>query len=227
MKLLVVENERKVGNYLRQGLLEEGFAVDLAWNGLDGLHLALTEAHDLIILEIMLPDLDGWNVLKLLRNAKTETPVLLLSALDQAADRVRGLELGADDYLVKPFDYGELLARIRNLLRRRSGPRAEADLLVAADLKMDRKRRQVSRAGKRIALTAKEFALLELLMAHSGEVMSRTQIASQVWGINFDSETNIIAVAIRRLRAKIDDGFEVKLLKTVRGMGYTLECFGL
>ena len=223
MRLLIVEDEHKTGNYLLQGLTEEGFVVDLARNGPDGLHLALTGTYDLLILDIMLPGLDGWSLLQTLRNAHRDTQVLLLSARDQVADRVRGLELGADDYLIKPFDYTELLARIRNLLRRRSGRREEADLLAIADLRMDRKRRQVSRAGKRIALTAKEFTLLELFMANAGEVLSRSQIASQVWDINFDSDTNIIDVAVRRLRAKIDDAFDVKLLKTVRGMGYTLE----
>jgi len=223
MKLLVVEDEHKTGNYLRQGLMEAGFVVDLARNGADGLHLALTETYDLIILDIMLPGLDGRNVLQTLRNAEKDTPVIFLSARDQVADRVSGLELGADDYLIKPFDFTELLARIRNLLRRRSGRRDEADFMVIADLKMDRKRRQVSRAGKRISLTAKEFILLELFMLNAGEVLSRSQIASQVWDINFDSDTNIIDVAIRRLRGKIDDDYDVKLLKTVRGMGYTLE----
>jgi len=223
MKLLIVEDEQKTGNYLRQGLMEAGFVVDLARNGADGLHLALTETYDLIILDIMLPGLDGWNVLQTLRNARNDAPVIFLSARDQVADRVRGLELGADDYLIKPFDFTELLARIRNLLRRRSGRRDEADLMTVADLEMDRKRRQVSRAGRRIALTAKEFILLELLMANAGEVLSRSQIASQVWDINFDSDTNVIDVAIRRLRGKIDDEYDVKLLKTVRGMGYTLE----
>ena len=224
MKLLIVEDEHKTGNYLRQGLTEAGFVVDLARNGVDGLHLALTETYDLFILDIMLPGLDGWNVLQTLRNARKDTPVIFLSARDQVADRVRGLELGADDYLVKPFDFTELLARIRNQLRRRSGRRDEADLVVVADLKMDRKRRQVSRAGKRIALTAKEYTLLELFMTNAGEVLSRSQIASQVWDINFDSDTNVIDVAIRRLRGKIDDDYDVKLLKTVRGMGYVLEC---
>ena len=224
MKLLIVEDEHKTGNYLRQGLEEAGFAVDLARNGADGLHLALTGTYDLLILDIMLPGLDGWNVLRTLRNAQKGTPVIFLSARDQVADRVRGLELGADDYLVKPFDFTELLARIRNLLRRRTARRDDADVMEIADLKMDRKRRQVSRAGRRITLTAKEFTLLELFMDNAGEVLSRSQIASQVWDINFDSDTNIIDVAVRRLRAKIDDEFDTKLLKTIRGMGYILEC---
>jgi two-component system copper resistance phosphate regulon response regulator CusR len=223
MKLLIVEDEQKTGDYLKQGLNEAGFVVDLAHNGVDGLHWSLTESYDLIVLDVMLPGLDGWTLLQTLRAAGKNTPVLFLSARDQAADRVRGLELGADDYLIKPFDFTELLARIRNLLRRQAGQRIEQDVLIMADLQMDRKRRQVSRGGKRILLTAKEFTLLELLMVHAGEVLSRSQIASQVWDMNFDSDTNVIDVAIRRLRAKMDDEHEVKLLKTVRGMGYVLE----
>jgi two-component system copper resistance phosphate regulon response regulator CusR len=223
MKLLIVEDEPKTGDYLKQGLSEAGFVVDLVRNGPDGLHLALTETYDLLVLDIMLPGLDGWNLLQTLRNAKRDAPVLFLSARDQVADRVRGLELGADDYLIKPFDFAELLARIRNVLRRRDGQRHEADLLTIADLSLDRKRRQVSRAGKRIPLTGKEFTLLELFMSHPGEVLSRAQIASQVWDMNFDSDTNVIDVAVRRLRAKIDDEFDIKLLKTIRGIGYVME----
>jgi two-component system copper resistance phosphate regulon response regulator CusR len=223
MKLLIVEDEPKTGDYLKQGLSEAGFVVDLVRNGPDGLHLSLIETYDLLILDIMLPGLDGWNLLRTLRNAQRDTLVLFLSARDQVADRVRGLELGADDYLIKPFDFAELLARIRNLLRRRDGQRHEADLLTMADLSLDRKRRQVSRAGKRIPLTGKEFTLLELFMLHPGEVLSRAQIASQVWDMNFDSDTNVIDVAIRRLRAKIDDEFAAKLLKTIRGIGYVME----
>jgi two-component system copper resistance phosphate regulon response regulator CusR len=223
MKLLIVEDEQKTGDYLKQGLCEAGFVADLARNGVDGLHYALTEDYDLIILDIMLPGLDGWNLLQTLRNAKKDMPVLFLSARDQVSDRVRGLELGADDYLVKPFDFTELLARIRTLLRRRSGKNREPDILTIADLEMNLKRRQVSRSGKRITLTAKEFTLLELLATRAGEVLSRSQIASQVWDMNFDSDTNVIDVAVRRLRAKIDDDFEVKLIQTIRGMGYVLE----
>jgi two-component system copper resistance phosphate regulon response regulator CusR len=223
MKLLIVEDERKTGDYLKQGLTEAGFVVDLEHTGVEGLHSALTGTYDLIVLDIMLPGLDGWNLLQTLRNAGKDMPVLFLSARDQAADKVRGLELGADDYLIKPFDFTELLARIRNLLRRQGGQRNEPDVLVIADLQMDLKRRQVSRGGKRILLTAKEFTLLELFMVHAGEVLSRSRIASQVWDMNFDSDTNVIDVAIRRLRAKIDDEYDRKLLKTVRGMGYVLE----
>lgn len=223
MKLLIIEDETKTGDYLKQGLTEAGFIADLARNGADGLHHALTDDYDLIILDIMLPGLDGWNVLQTLRNAHRQTPVLFLSARDQVSDRVKGLELGADDYLIKPFDFTELLARVRTLLRRQSGKLHEPDVIQIHDLEMDTKRRQVHRNGKRITLTAKEFSLLELLMRCSGEVLSRQQIASQVWDMNFDSDTNVIDVSIRRLRAKIDDDHPVKLIRTVRGMGYTLE----
>ena len=222
MKLLVVEDELKTGTYLRQGLVEAGFVVDLASNGLDGLHLASTESYDLAILDVMLPGIDGWQVLQGLRRAGKEMPVLFLTARDQVDDRVHGLELGADDYLVKPFAFAELLARVRTLLRRGSKGK-ESEILRAADLELDLLRRRVTRAGKRIELTAKEFALLELLLRRCGEVLPRSLIASQVWDMNFDSDTNVVEVAVRRLRAKVDDDFEPKLIRTVRGMGYVLE----
>ncbi|MFT3847371.1 MAG: heavy metal response regulator transcription factor [Propionivibrio sp.] len=222
MKILVVEDEVKTGDYLRQGLMEAGFVVDLVRTGPDGLHNALTEAYDLVILDVMLPGMDGWTVLQGIRKSGKETPVLFLTARDQVDDRVRGLELGADDYLVKPFAFSELLARVRTLLRR--GARSkDAETLRAADLELDLLRRRVLRAGKRIDLTAKEFALLELLLRRQGEVLPRSLIASQVWDMNFDSDTNVIEVAMKRLRAKVDDGFEPKLIRTVRGMGYVLE----
>ena len=222
MKLLVVEDEGKTGDYLKQGLVEAGFLVDLARDGLDGLHLALTDTYDLAILDVMLPGIDGWQVLQGIRRAGQELPVLFLTARDAVEDRVKGLELGADDYLVKPFAFSELLARVRTLLRRGSKAK-EADVLRAADLEMDLLRRRVSRDGRKIDLTAKEFALLELLLRRQGEVLPRSLIASQVWDMNFDSDTNVIEVAIRRLRAKVDDGFEPKLIRTARGMGYVLE----
>jgi two-component system, OmpR family, copper resistance phosphate regulon response regulator CusR len=222
MKILIVEDEPKTGDYLRQGLTEAGFVVDLARDGHDGLHLALAGEHDLIVLDVMLPGIDGWNVLQTLRGSGRETPVLFLTARDQVEDRVRGLELGADDYLIKPFAFSELLARVRTLLRR--GSRAkEPDLLRAADLELDLLRRRATRAGVRIDLTAKEFALLELLLRRQGEVLPRSLIASQVWDMNFDSDTNVIEVAVRRLRAKVDEPFTPKLIRTVRGMGYVLE----
>ena len=225
MKILIVEDEAKTSEYLRQGLSEAGFVVDLARNGLDGRHLASTERYDLIILDVMLPDIDGWRILQSLREAGSRVPVLFLTARDTVNDRVKGLDLGADDYLVKPFAFAELLARVRTLLRRGTAGPLETTLTVA-DLELDLMRRRVRRAGRRIQLTAKEFALLELLIRHRDEVLPRSLIASQVWDMNFDSDTNVIDVAIRRLRAKIDDAFEHKLIHTVRGMGYMLDASG-
>lgn len=222
MRLLVVEDETKTGDYLRQGLTEAGFQVALARNGLDGHHLAMTESFDLIILDVMLPDVDGWRILKSLRDAKHSTPVLFLTARDSVDDRVKGLELGADDYLIKPFAFVEVLARVRSLLRR-TQTLVTQDELKVADLEINLLKRRVVRAGKRINLSHKEFCLLELLMRHQGEVLPRSIIASQVWDMNFDSDTNVIDVAIRRLRSKIDDEFEPKLIHTIRGMGYKLE----
>ncbi len=222
MKLLIIEDESKIGEYLKQGLAEAGFMVDLAQNGLDGHHQAMTESYDLIILDIMLPDIDGWTILKSLREAGHNLPVLFLTARDTVDDRVKGLELGADDYLVKPFAFSELLARVRTLLRRGASP-ANETTLRAADLELDLLKRRVTRAGQRIQLTAKEFALLELLLRRRGEVLPRSLIASQVWDMNFDSNTNVIDVAIRRLRAKIDENFEPRLIHTLRGMGYMLD----
>jgi two-component system copper resistance phosphate regulon response regulator CusR len=225
MKILIVEDEAKISDYLRQGLSEAGFVVDLARNGLDGHHLAMTEHYDLLILDVMLPDVDGWRILESVREAGKQVPVLFLTARDSVDDRVKGLELGADDYLVKPFAFAELLARVRTLLRRGISPATETTLTVA-DLELDLLRRRVTRSGKRIALTAKEFSLLELLLRHRDEVLPRSLIASQVWDMNFDSDSNVIDVAIRRLRAKIDDAFEPKLIHTVRGMGYMLDTSG-
>jgi two-component system copper resistance phosphate regulon response regulator CusR len=222
VRLLVVEDEAKTGSYLRQGLSEAGFVVTLANNGLDGHHLAMTEHFDLIILDVMLPDVDGWRILQALRQAGKQVPVLFLTARDSIEDRVKGLELGADDYLVKPFAFSELLARVRTLLRRSSVP-TQSDLIRIADLVLDLPRRRASRAGRKITLTQKEFSLLELLARRQGEVLPRSLIASQVWDMNFDSDTNVIDVAIRRLRAKIDDDFTPKLIHTVRGMGYKLD----
>ena len=222
MKILVVEDETKTGTYLRQGLVEAGFVVDLVSNGFDGLHLATGEGYDLAILDVMLPGIDGWQILQGIRRAGNDMPVLFLTARDQIEDRVKGLELGADDYLVKPFAFSELLARVRTLLRRGSKAK-DAESLRAADLELDLLRRRVTRGGRRIDLTAKEFGLLELLLRRQGEVLPRSLIASQVWDMNFDSDTNVIEVAIKRLRAKMDDGFEPKLIRTVRGMGYVLE----
>ena len=222
MRLLLVEDEIKTGNYLQKGLTEAGFQVNLIRNGLDGHHLAMTEAFDLIVLDVMLPDVDGWRILQSLREAECQTPVLFLTARDTVDDRVKGLELGADDYLVKPFAFAELLARIRTLLRR-GIPSTFSELLKVADLTLDLPKHRVTRAGKKINLSHKEFCLLELLARRQGEVLPRSLIASQVWDMNLDSDTNVIDVAIRRLRAKVDDDFEPKLIHTVRGMGYKLD----
>ena len=224
MKILIVEDEPKTGDYLKQGLAEAGFVADLVRDGIDGRHQALTQDYDLVVLDVMLPGLDGWQVLRDIRAAGRQMPVLFLTARDQVEDRVRGLESGADDYLLKPFAFSELLARVRTLLRR--GKAVEAERLRAADMELDLLRRRVTRGGRRIDLTAKEFALLELLLRRQGEVLPRSLIASQVWDMNFDSDTNVIEVAVRRLRAKIDDGFEPRLIRTVRGMGYVLDAEG-
>jgi two-component system copper resistance phosphate regulon response regulator CusR len=221
MKILLVEDEAKTRAYLRKGFAENGFSVDLADCGGDGLKLALAGAHDLVILDVVLPGCDGWFILEQLRRTDRQTPVLFLTARDSVTDRVKGLELGADDYLVKPFAFSELLARIRCLLRRSAV--AQEDVVRIADLELDSLRLRVTRAGRRIHLTPKEFTLLSLLVQHAGETLSRTFIAEQVWNMNFDSATNVVDVAIRRLRGKIDDSFESKLIHSVRGMGYVLE----
>ncbi len=220
MRILVVEDEVKTAAYLRKGLTESGYVVDVAHNGVDGEHLAATQDYDLILLDVMLPGTDGWSILESLRKTK-QTPVLFLTAKGAIEDRVKGLELGADDYLIKPFSFSELLARVRSILRR--GAARQPDVLRVADLEIDLPKRRVCRGPARINLTAKEFSLLELLTRRTGEVLSRTFIAEQVWDMNFDSDTNVIDVAIRRLRAKVDDPFEVKLIHNVRGVGYVLE----
>ncbi|WKC36532.1 heavy metal response regulator transcription factor [Ectopseudomonas chengduensis] len=220
MRILVVEDEAKTADYLRKGLSESGFMVEVALNGLDGQHLVQEYEFDLIILDVMLPGLDGWQLLQIIRR-KHDTPVLFLTARDAIEDRVKGLELGADDYLIKPFSYAELLARVRTLLRR--GPPREIEHIQVADLALDLLKRKVSRAGDRLNLTNKEFALLHLLLSRQGEVLSRALIASHVWQMNFDSDTNVVDVAIRRLRAKVDDPYPLKLIHTVRGMGYMLD----
>jgi two-component system copper resistance phosphate regulon response regulator CusR len=221
MKLLVIEDETKTAAYLRKGLSEHGMVVDVAQDGEDGLHLGLTCDYDLIVLDIMLPLRDGWSVISELRRAGRLTPVLILTARDAVAERVKGLELGADDYLVKPFAFSELLARVQSVLRR--GPWRNLETLMIADLEMDLVHHRASRAGKRLNLTPKEFALLSLLVRREGEVLSRTLIAEQVWDMNFDTNTNVVDVHIRRLRAKVDDPFERKLIHTVRGVGYVAE----
>ena len=221
MKLLVIEDDRKTAGYLRKGLTESGFIVDVAPHGADGLHLALTGDYEVIILDVMLPGADGWTVLETLRRAGKQSPVLFLTARDSVTDRVKGLKLGADDYLVKPFAFSELLARIESILRR--GPTRQTDLTLVADLAIDRVRSRVTRGGQRIELTPKEFQLLSLLARRSGEVLSRTILAELVWDMNFDSDSNVVDVHVRRLRAKVDDRFGRKLIHTVRGRGYVLE----
>lgn len=221
MKLLVVEDDPKASAALVKGLTENGFVVDAAANGDDGLHLARTGGYDLIILDVLLPRRDGWSLLRELRADPVQTPVLFLTANDAIADRVKGLELGADDYLVKPFAFAELLARVRTVLRR--GPARTPDIVHVADLDIDPVRHRATRAGVLLDLTPKEFALLSLLARRAGEVLSRTLITEQVWDVNFDSDANVVDVHVRRLRAKVDDPFEKKLIHTVRGVGYVLE----
>ncbi|SEK88094.1 two-component system, OmpR family, copper resistance phosphate regulon response regulator CusR [Atopomonas hussainii] len=222
MKLLVAEDEPKTGAYLQQGLSEAGFTVDWASTGTEALQLALDDRYDLLILDVMMPGLDGWEVLRVLRTAHNPIPVLFLTARDGVDDRVKGLELGADDYLIKPFAFSELLARVRTLLRR-TNTAPSSPLMTLADLEVDLLKRRAKRGNKRIDLTAKEFSLLELLLRRRGEILPKSLIASQVWDMNFDSDTNVIEVAVRRLRAKIDDDFELKLIHTARGMGYVMD----
>jgi two-component system copper resistance phosphate regulon response regulator CusR len=220
MSILVIEDDPKTGDYLKKGLRESGYAVDLARTGSDGLHMALEQAYDLVVLDVMLPGIDGWEIMRTLRT-KRDVPVIFLTARDHVSDRIRGLELGADDYLVKPFSFTELVLRIRTLLRR--GVMRESDVFQVADLKLDVLRRKATREGVEIPLTNKEFMLLHLLVRRQGEALSRTQIASEVWDMNFDSDTNVVDVAVKRLRAKIDHPFEKKLIHTVRSIGYTLD----
>jgi len=223
MRLLVIEDEPKLADYLHRGLSENGHVVDVAHDGIEGRRLATEGDYDLLLLDIMLPGIDGFGVLKALR-ARANTPVLMLTARDRVEDRVRGLQEGADDYLVKPFAFSELLARVGALLRRgAANPGDGGTQLRLADLEIDLASRKAFRAARRLALTAKEFTLLTLLLRRRGQILSRTTLAEQVWDMNFDSDTNVVEVAVRRLRAKLDDPFDAKLLHTVRGMGYVLE----
>jgi two-component system copper resistance phosphate regulon response regulator CusR len=221
VKILVVEDEVKTARFLKKGLSEAGFVVDVAGDGLAAIHLSREFKFDLIVLDIMLPSADGWQVVQELRRSGIETPVLFLTSKDSVADRVKGFELGADDYLVKPFAFSELLARVRALLKR--SPGRHQDVLRLADLEIDVTRHRASRAGHKIDLTAKEFVLLTLLARRAGEVLSRTMIAESVWDVNFDSDTNVVDVNVTRLRRKVDDPFPRKLIKTVRGAGYVLD----
>jgi two-component system copper resistance phosphate regulon response regulator CusR len=221
VRVLIVEDEPKSAAYLRKGLSEHGYVADLAGNGEDGLRLAQNSEYDLLILDIMLPRRDGWSVITALRRTGKQTPVLFLTARDSVPDRVKGLDLGADDYLVKPFAFSELLARIRTILRR--GPSRRSETLRFADLELDPLSHKAVRAGKRLDLTPKEFLLLSLFVRRASEVLSRTLIAEQVWDMNFDCGTNVVDVHVRRLRSKVDDPFERKLIRTIRGVGYVLE----
>ncbi len=221
MKILLIEDDRKAATFLRKGFGESGFVVDVATDGDEGLHLARTGDYNLVVLDIMLPGRDGWSVLAELRRAGKGMPVLVLTALDGVRDRVRGLELGADDYLVKPFSFSELLARARTVLRR--GPARVQDWIRVADLDMDLVRHRATRAGKRLELTPKEFALLSLFARRLGEVLSRTIVVEQIWDSNFDGDSNVVDVHVRRLRAKVDEPFGRPLIHTVRGVGYVLE----
>ncbi|OLF54137.1 heavy metal response regulator transcription factor [Pseudomonas chlororaphis] len=221
MRILVVEDERKTADYLHQGLTESGYVVDRAATGVDGLYLIEQQNYELVILDVNLPEKDGWQVLEDMRK-DSSTRVMMLSARGRLADKVKGLDLGADDYLVKPFEFPELLARIRTLLRR-SEHLPTTDTLRVADLELDPRRHRAYRGSRRIDLTTKEFTLLHVLMRQSGEVLTRTQIISLVWDMNFDCDTNVVEVSISRLRAKIDDASDIKLIHTIRGVGYVLE----
>jgi two-component system, OmpR family, copper resistance phosphate regulon response regulator CusR len=218
MKILIVEDEQKTASYLRKGLSENGFTAEVKKDGATGLQAALANRYDLLLLDVMLPACDGWTIVSQLRNAGDKTPVLFLTARDAIQDRVRGLELGADDYLVKPFAFSELLARVRSILRRTAS--GSADLLRIADLELDLVRHKATRGRKNLELTPKEFALLSLLARRRGEALSREYIARQVWDVVFDGTTNVVDVHVRRLRSKVDDPFEQKLIHTVRGVGY-------
>lgn len=221
MKILIVEDEEKTAAYLKKGLQESGFSVDVARDGEQGVHLALEGPYKLVILDILLPRKDGWTAISEIRKSKPDLPILCLTARDAVQDRVRGLDAGADDYLVKPFAFSELLARVRSILRR--GARAASEVVEIADLVINTAKHTAMRAGKRLDLTPKEFALLRLLAEHQGEVLPRTLIAESVWDINFDTNTNVIDVHIRRLRSKVDDPFSQKLIHSVRAVGYVLE----
>ena len=224
MRLLVIEDEVKLAQYLHRGLSENGHVVDLAHDGIEGRRLATGGEYDLVLLDLMLPGVDGFGVLAAIRAHKRQLPVLMLTARDKIEDRVRGLEEGADDYLVKPFAFSELLARVGALLRRgQNGAAQPATVLQLGELEIDLIARKATREGQRLDLTAKEFNLLSLLLRRRGQILSRTTLAEQVWDMNFDSDTNVVEVAVRRLRAKLDDAFATKLLHTVRGMGYVLE----
>lgn len=218
--ILIVEDEPKIASFVRRGLIENGFAVDMAENGEQGLQYALARKVDLIILDVVLPQRDGWSLLTELRRADLQTPVLFLTARNNVSDRVKGFDLGADDYLIKPFHFSELLARVRSLMRRK--PERQEKPITVGDLEIDPRRHKVTRAGTALSLTRKELSLLLCLASPPGDVVSRTEIVDKIWEINFDTGTNALEVMMRRLRAKLDDPFEKKMIQTIRGVGYVL-----
>lgn len=223
MKILLVEDEVKLGEYIQKGLTESGFVVDHKTTGLDGHHALMTENYNVVIMDVMLPDINGFEIIKNLRHSGVITPVLFLTAKDGLEDRIKGIEIGGDDYLTKPFAFAELVVRIKSLLRRVNQSESFSNQLKVANLSLDIAKRTVHRDETVIHLSSKEFSLLQFMMERKGEVLPRSVIASQVWDMNFDSDTNVIDVAIRRLRKKMDDDFEPKLIHTVRGMGYKLD----
>lgn len=220
MHILIIEDEQKIAAFIRRGLMENGFVVDVAEDGEQGLELALGRKVDLIILDVVLPKRDGWSIIAELRKAENHTPILFLTARDSVPDRVKGFDLGADDYLIKPFHFSELLARVRSLLRR--APERKEETITVGDLEIDPRRHKVTRNGQALSLTPKEFSLLLYLASSAGDIVSRTAIVEQVWDINFDTGTNVVDVMMRRLRAKVDDPFEQKMIQTIRGVGYVL-----
>ncbi|MFL6658753.1 MAG: heavy metal response regulator transcription factor [Massilia sp.] len=221
MKVLIIEDEPKTAMFVKRGFLEEGYVVDVAVDGTSGLDLATGGTYDIIILDVMLPKQDGWSVLSHIKSVLPRQPIILLTALDAIANRVKGLDLGADDYLVKPFAFSELLARVRNAVRR--GPARQVDVLHLADLNLDLLRHKATRAGQVLDLAPQEYRLLEYLLRHAGEVLTRTRLAEQIWDINFDGDSNVVDVAVRRLRRKVDDPSNSKLIHTLRGVGYVIE----
>ena len=221
MHILVVEDEKKIAAFIRRGLMEQGYVVDVAEDGEQGLEYALSRKVDLIILDVLLPKRDGWSLIEEIRKAAIQTPVLFLTARDSVPDRVKGFDLGADDYLIKPFHFSELIARVRSLLRR--APERRDETITVGDLEIDQRRHKVVRSGQVINLTPKEFSLLLFLASSAGDIVSRTEIVEQVWDINFDTGTNVVDVMMRRLRAKVDDPFDKKMIQTIRGVGYVLQ----